>query len=393
MITIKKPTLCMCLFVLFNITYLIYRAGIFPQIIYYGTLILFCLYSVIYILRNRSSVPVRELNFIYGIRNLGIIILSFWLISTITQLINNNFQLYLYTSLVDLIFPILVAFCILNIDCDNVHSYFSIFFIRTFLQFLIEEGSDLSWNAILSVDWFNSSSIVESSNAHAFCLFVIYFLYRKKYFWAILSTFFCFIALKRIALVYCLLSWVIFRFIPNRRMGKISYYSIGIIFCLSPLLLNWIYSGEGNVFFNNTFGIDFYDFSQSRNVLVLDTLNHFNSNYNGFGTIPNYFESRGEYWAGVNSFHCDMLRLYLECTMLGVIIYIFSMMGITKRNWKSFYVLLYLFIELIVSHFLGCFVEWTFFYLFSYLINDCNDKKVSKKGNHEYLYKHSYSCI
>ena len=123
------------------------------------------------------------------------------------------------------------------------------------------------------------------------------------------------------------------------------------------------------MFFEAILGLDLNDFTMGRYNLVNFTLNHFNGQYNGFGCIHNFFLEQGGVYAQLTSFHCDMLRIYLECTLVGVVIYVFALMDIARKNWRIFYMLFFLFVEMIVSHFLGRFVEWTVFYLFAFYVD------------------------
>lgn len=363
-------TATLVLFVLFNIIFLLYRMGVFGQSVYYLTLILYCLYGITSILYRKINVKVKEFRFYYGCRNILIVAFSFWVISIIEQLMNKDLQLYLYTDLLDLLLPILVSFIILNLDLKNFQNYIYIFFVRAILQFLIDQGENISVDAILSINWNDSASAAtETSVAHIFCIFTIFFLFQKKKVLALISTLFCLICFKRFAFIFSLISWCICPFVPNRKMRLPSFWILSIAFIVSPIFILFIYSKQGEMFFEAILGLDLNDFTMGRYNLVNFTLNHFNGQYNGFGCIHNFFLEQGGVYAQLTSFHCDMLRIYLECTLVGVVIYVFALMDIAKKNWRIFYMLFFLFVEMIVSHFLGRFVEWTLFYLFAFYVD------------------------
>ena len=370
---IKVPTIPLLFFILFNATYLIYIAGYLSQLFYYATIILYCAYGLIFIIWKDYNTNICDLKFFNGIKNVFIIIITFFLVSIISQIKNNDLEFYLFRGLFDLLMPTLVVFCIVNTDAENINSYIYILFIRAIMQFFIEGGSNLSWEAIFSINWADSSSsLTETPASHIFCLLTIIFLYQKKYITAILSTILCLISFKRFAVVVCLASWIIFRFIPNKKINKYVSWIISVLLCCTPFIVMYIYSPAGNALFYDLFKMDLNEFTTGRYGLVQQTLNHFNGNYNGLGTVANYFASLGGQMAKLGTFHCDILRIYLECSFVGVLVYVFAMMNIAKSNWRVFYMFMYLFVELIVSHFLGRFIEWTLFYLFAFLVNDIN---------------------
>ena len=369
------------LFILFNLVYLIYMQGFLPQVIYYACIALFCAYGLfILLIKNRNEIVIKDLGFFNGIRNIFIIIVSFWIISTVIQFINGDVQLYLYVELFTILMPALVLFCIVNVDKDNINYYIYILFFRTIIQFFLEQGANFSLANILSINWSDStSSTTETSLAHIFCLFVILFLYKKKYILSLVSTFFCIISFKRVAFIVCIASWIITPFIPNKKMSRVSFWLISVLLVLSPFFILWIYSKSGNEFFLNNFGLDLNEFTMGRYNLIQMVEEHFQGKYNGLGTIPNYFDSLGGYYATLSSFHCDILRIYFECTIVGVFIFVMCLMNLAKRNWKIFYVLFYLFVELIVSHFLGRFIEWIIFYYIYYLFENKQEMVVEQK--------------
>lgn len=379
-IKIKKPSAYLILFVLFNAVYLLRAAGILSQIFYYVTIVAYCGYCLLLIAVQNKNKDIRQLNFYTGFRNIIIVVLSFWLISVIKQMVNGHAQTYLYTDLFELLMPALCTFCILNTDKDNFNLYLYILFIRAIAQFFIESGANLSLESIFAIDWNDSSSsLTESASAHIFCLLTIVFLFQKKYIPAVLSTLFCILAFKRVAFIVCIASWIICRFIPNKKIPSAVYWIISIICILTPFFVLMVYSESGADLFYELFGLDLNQFTMGRFNMIKDTLNHFNGDYFGFGSVKEYFADMGGVYAARESFHCDILRIYLECTIIGVIIFVFATMNISRKSWRSLYLFAYLFIELTVSHFLGRFIEWMIFYMFTYYAECLSNNAESNK--------------
>lgn len=393
-IEVKKPSAPLCLFILFNITYLFRVAGILSQVFYYATIVAYCGFCILLIIFQDKNKNVKKLGFFSGLTNVLVVVLAFWIISVIMQMWNGHTQLYLYTDLFELLMPALCVFCISNTDSDNFQVYIYILFIRAIFQFFIEGGANLSVEGILSLDWNDSaSSLTETSASHIFCLLTIIFLYQKKYIPAIISTFLCILAFKRVAILVCLLSWIICRFIPNKKVNSFVVWGISILCMFAPLIVLMIYSDSGRELFYQLFDLDLNEFTMGRYNLVNETIAHFNGTYYGFGSVKEYFANRGGVYATLESFHCDILRIFLECTFVGVVIYVIAMMNIAKKSWRTLYLFAYLFIELVVSHFLGRFVEWIIFYMFSCYVENLSEVKSNNKQLSVNLLKHkSKNC-
>ena len=136
-----------------------------------------------------------------------------------------------------------------------------------------------------------------------------------------------------------------------------------VIMIVSPFIIKWISSSSGIEFFYEQ-GIDINEFSTGRIGLIQYVQNNIKY-YNGYGSIDYFMEnSQSIFIAELGNMHCDILKLYFEVTELGVIIFVYEMLQIAKRNKIVFFMLMYLFLEIISSHFIDVLSVWNIYFMF-----------------------------
>ncbi len=71
----------------------------------------------------------------------------------------------------------------------------------------------------------------------------------------------------------------------------------------------------------------------------------------GLGTVSNFLERRGR--SGQLNMHNDILKIYMECGLLGTVVFTYSYFKIAKDNIYKYIIMLFVFLELFGAHFLG----------------------------------------
>lgn len=370
------------LFALYNLIYVVYMEGFLSRGVYLLSMIVFCGYCLLKISRQKKM-KISFSNQLFGkeLKMVLYIVGAFEVLSLISQLYNHDVELYTLKALLYLVLPPLIVFCIACVDANNYMVYVYILFFRFVLNFFWDVGSNFSISNLLAINWFDTdSSLMENSLAHVFCLMTLVFLYLDKKKYAAVATVLCIASFKRVSMLFCILSWVVFPKIPDKPVDKRIRRLAKVAFIISPFILLWVYSKSGASVLAN-YGIDIRDFSSSRYNLVNEVLDYFDGSYNGFGTINNYFATKNAYYAKISSIHCDMLVIYLEVSIIGVLIFVNNIIDIVKNNYKAFYMSLFMFFEVIVTHFLTGVAEWTLFYLFIFLceyVNPCKERLLNK---------------
>jgi O-antigen ligase len=133
--------------------------------------------------------------------------------------------------------------------------------------------------------------------------------------------------------------------------------------------------------FESKYDVDFNEFTMTRFYIVNMVIDANLTNY-GLGTVTHYLEVLGN--EGQTNMHNDILRIYMETTIIGSIVFTYCFFKITTKNIYSYILMLFMFVELYVAHFLGpatilfwIFVYFDIFYFNSELILKSPKKKSS----------------
>lgn len=375
----KWEKLKLITFGIYNLLYVMNMAGYVGRAFNYGSLILFiivCFFA--HITKNDFNISIKfKSDLIRFLSFYGFIIIY----SFIVQLINRDIQSYLFSSTLYLLLPMIIAyFWMISTDVENMDLYFYIFFIRLVLNFIIINGASLSLEAIRHISWSDSkSSIFESNIAHDFMFMTFIFLYKKKKALAILSTAFCLLSFKRISFILSIALLFLFRFISNKKCNKKLIGLLIGVTIIAPLIYGWMISANGQYFFMNKFGIDLDQlftgriYSINKWLAGIDTIN-------GYGSISHYINI-GKTTAGLYSLHCDLYQLYIECSIVAVILFAFFIFKFAEKNYYSLFLALYIVLELFVSQFFINLSIWMIFYMFTFMI------EIEKRKNREVQYE------
>ena len=396
MIKNKKITfnsLKLFIFFMYNMAYVLYMTGHIGRIynlLILGFFIALCIYQYLYKKRNGVLID-NKVKFLNEFKAALLIVVAFFLISLAIQIYHGDIRKYLLSELLYNIIPPVLALFWINTANDEkeLKPYFYIFFIRAVLLFLMNNSSYLTLNNVMSISWSNSkSSIFETSLAHDFLFLEIIFLYLKKPKHAIICMLFCLLSFKRISFILSfliLVGYYIFgrkkssQNFLNKAVSKKVRVITFIVMCLMPLFLNWVISDSGIEYFNNK-GIDINSFTTGRVNIVRYVKNNIGY-FNGYGSSDAFLASPYNIrMSTIENMHCDFLKVFYELTFIGVVVFNYCMIYIAKKKRIVFFMLLYIFMEMISSHFLDALSVWNIFFMFAAYIY-AKDFSLNGEGN------------
>lgn len=362
-------------FGIYNLSYVMNMAGYIPKAYNYMSLIVFviiCFITYLYKYNNRICIKNKRDLQRFLLFYIFIIIYSF-----IVQCINNDIQSYLLTSSLYIILPMLVAYIwFISTDTNYMMIYFNIFFIRLVLHFILVYGVHISRETISTITWSDSkSSVFESNLAHDFMFMTFIFLYKNKRKLAYISVVFCLLSFKRISFMLSIGLLFFFRYIPNRKCNKVLIYILIFVTCISPFLYGWLISNQGQEFFLYKFNINLDQLFTGRIYSINKWLAEINE-INGYGSIS-HFINIGNENVGRYSMHCDLYQLYLECSIIGVVLFSNFIFKFSSKSYHALFLGCYIVLELFVSQFFINLSIWMIFYMFVFMIG--SEKKPYKK--------------
>lgn len=293
-------------------------------------------------------------------------------ISLLFQLYHKEFKLYSIEEVYYLIMPIVFATIVFNYNRkDNVDFIMTMVLVTCYFSFVItriDRGTLTVENLkkmfsfqALFVD--STSAMIESDLSNFFMLLFLFFAFRKCKWRCIFSGIGVFLGYKRFAVLYLLIMLFVIRFVPRDKKAnnKIVMTAV-VVFCLAPFAVYYMCTDTFANWFFNKFKIDFNQFTMTRFYIINIVIDANLKNY-GLGTVTAFLESRGI--VGQTNMHNDILRIYMECTLLGTIVFTRNYFKMAEKNQYSFLTMLFIFMELFVAHFLG--PASTSFWIVAYL--------------------------
>lgn len=325
----------------------------------------------------------RNRNFLYlnEIALLGFNVFILVVVSICFQLVN-GFKGDTLNEALYFIVPAMVVWALINYEHGAVGKYIDFCFYLSILSFFTQLFSPGIASKIaagqIGIDFINSFSTFESGLAFFSVVFVFYYSVtnqtKKKY----ISLFLCVLSLKRISLVFA----VIF-FVFGKRLRYMGFRrSICVlVFCLIPVVITFICNDKVALVFRNATGLDLNQFMMGRfdfiNLLVdsdqikygLGSCRSYLSNY-----YQHYYNTVGivEYYDA----HNDVLRFFLECTILGSFSVAYSHFHLAKEKSSATILIFYVFFECCFNHLFGAgnTAYWILVYLTVFCMNEINEQ-------------------
>lgn len=326
--------------------------------------------AIIFGLKHKKE----KLVFSYEFKKLTILMVFFLLISIFFQFINNKILMNTYKELFYIFFPILYVFLIANVEEKKDLKFYFYFTGIVFMSvFLIRAIPNLNLANILSISFIKSYSPFEGiGSADIFLIVYIFSIISGNKKMAILSFVFCVLSFKRLHVIMAIIFPLIYILINRKKISFINnkvYNATKIVFIISPILINLLTSNDFSNWFKNNTGIDFNSFTMGRFYTINYIIDNKFENL-GLGTITTVLlqeRNLDPYLA--DDLHCDLMRIYLETTIIGLYLLVSKYFKITRKNIYNYIIITFSFVVMFSSHILTTFIYWIFVYLFILYMN------------------------
>ena len=302
---------------------------------------------------------------VYEVKQILTCVGILYFITVIFQVKNMEFKSYSLGEVYYLIAPLLLVWIFFNyISLDRIANVIDVLFYASCIAFFVRFANTFSLAALKQISFIDSSSQFESDMAQFFLLYCFNYFYTRQTWKSTISVILCFLCFKRFTLVMLIILLIINKFIPHhKKVPKIVLLIMMGLFIAAPFLVYAMCTDSFARWFYLQFGIDFDYFTMTRFQIINTVIDANLTNY-GLGTVTNYLEQRGA--AGQLNMHNDILRIYMECTIVGTITFTVQYFKIVKDNIFSFLVMLYAFMELFVAHYIG--PGTTSFWIIAYIL-------------------------
>lgn len=278
-------------------------------------------------------------------------------ITAILQMINGfnsyaiNEAVYYYTPL---IFIIVYSQISEEQDVKTILNYLFVLYVIVFLK---NFAGQLTLANLKSISFENSYSPFESELAFVFLIFECFYLYMGKRKNAIISLILCILSFKRIsmlaAIVFFIFSkWIVVKKAVNKKIVIVTT----VVFVLLPVLTCLMLNDTLEAWFYQTFHVTLNEITLTRSSRIEAVINSDQIKY-GLGSVTTYLtkylnELNGSNFSNRN-LHNDLVKIYLECGILGSIVFTYIYMKAASVSRMLFVMMCYIFFECYFNHLFG----------------------------------------
>ncbi len=360
----------------------------------YLLLLVTCIVNIIALVSKKGNTklfPNGEFRFEFNCYFKAILFLG--LVSLIYQIFN-GFRAFTISEILYLITPLFFVTLLISVDSYNIPRIINALFYAIIIIFILQNISSLNIKSIMSISFFNSYSPFESGLSGITVFFNLFFLVKNQKGKSIICLLISYLTLKRISVLINIALIIFWPFImkltkKEKMVKRITQVAI-IIFILFPLGLELFYSDGMAEKISSVTGIDINQLTMDRyrrTKLILDNKEDI---VYGLGSTTDYITKYLSVSSGLENrnLHSDILRIYLECTILGTIVVTYCYFKSTKNNLFSLILILNAFIDMIFNHnFLGAgnVGTWCILYMLIFYFNNMEKLsfykgKIKQKG-------------
>ena len=278
-------------------------------------------------------------------------------ITAILQMINGfnsyaiNEAVYYYTPLIFIIVYSQIS------DEQDVETILNYLFVLYVIVFLRNFAGQLTLANLKSISFANSYSPFESELAFVFLIFECFYLYMGKRKNAIISLILCILSFKRISMLaaigfFIFSKWIVVKKAVNKKIVIVTT----VVFVLLPVLTCLMLNDTLEAWFYQIFHVTLNEITLTRSSRIEAVINSGQIKY-GLGSVTTYLTKylnalHGSIFSNRN-LHNDLVKIYLECGILGSIVFTYIYMKAASVSRMLFVMMCYIFFECYFNHLFG----------------------------------------
>lgn len=328
---------------------------------------IFLFINILYLICNYKRN--KKLNQGKLLLNLLFFIVPLFIYSLFLQVLAHSFSFQTIKDFLYILSPILYVYLIVESEEEgNFDFYFNVEFFAATLTFLLRALPILTPSNILSISFLNSYSPFEGiGNADVFFVLFFYYAINKKKSMKWISFILLFLSFKRIHVVFAVMLIILQPFFEKNKDKKVNsliFYLTIAFFLVSPSVLILICNNNFENWFYKEFGMKLDAFTMGR-VTTFNYVIDSNRTNLGLGSISDFLAKArmiNPYLA--DDLHNDIMRIYLEGTVVSLWLMVINYFSLTKRNLYNYLMVLFAFLVMFSSHLLTSCIFWIFALLF-----------------------------
>lgn len=225
------------------------------------------------------------------------------------------------------------------------------------IVFLRNFAGQLTLANLKSISFANSYSPFESELAFVFLIFECFYLYMGKRKNAIISLILCILSFKRISMLaaigfFIFSKWIVVKKAVNKKIVIVTT----VVFVLLPVLTCLMLNDTLEAWFYQIFHVTLNEITLTRSSRIEAVINSGQIKY-GLGSVTTYLTKYLNALHGSNfsnrNLHNDLVKIYLECGILGSIVFTYIYMKAASVSRMLFVMMCYIFFECYFNHLFG----------------------------------------
>lgn len=298
----------------------------------------------------------------------GVFLLAF--ITFILQ-VKNGFQSYAINEVIYWIIPLFFVICYTKdkdkIGLDRSMKLSFWIFVASFIYKFMDE---ISIKNILSISFIDSYSPFESELAFIFLVYEFYFISQKSKSYSIYAMIGCILSFKRLCCIVSILIYVVAKFMNiYKPISEKAVIIVTIIIVMLPVVTCFAIDHDVEKYVYLKYKVSLNEITLSRSQRLKWVLSSNQIKY-GLGSTTVYLteklnaihDSEKENW----NLHNDLVKIYIECGIIGIIGIIYVYLKNFSQNRISFFLIVYILLECYFNHLFGAGTAqiWIIIYIF-----------------------------
>jgi len=288
-------------------------------------------------------------------KNFAIVILGL-LVITLYKQARNGFLAYSYKELGFFVWPLLFIFIIVNCDISNITRILDNAVFYVLAIFFLGYYNKLTPENFLSISFVDSYSPFENGMSFICSCLMLYYLirYDKREIKSFLCLVITILMFKRFVFIKVLLIYIFVPMMKKRKVPQWLFWLTVVGFCAMPYFLEYLYSPDFARIFFQRYGITMNEATLDRYNRTVYVINNADKLNHGYGSVTNFLthnNGRGEY--ANRSLHCDILKVFIDCSIVGTVLFTYFNFAAVKKNIFSYILMLNIFTEMLVNHPIG----------------------------------------
>lgn len=269
---------------------------------------------------------------------------------TVVRQLRNGFQSYAVNEVIYFLTPLCFVWVYaVEADRKNLGNVLDAIFCILAVDYLAACLPNLSISNLQAISFAGSYSAFESGKALWFLVFEWHYLSAGRKKKALLACVLCLFSFKRFCMIAAILvlllkKWII-RDVPVHRN---VFVGMTALFVLLPVATCLVLGSDFAVWFQQRFGISLSALTLSRSDRIQMALASDQIKY-GLGSVTTYITEALNEMHGSNiqqrSLHNDLVRIYLECGLLGSVAFTFAFFKAAAFHTSIFYLMCNMFLQ------------------------------------------------